>query len=356
MKTNFGINGFGRIGRTACRVWWLSYQQDSNLQMINTSGSMELEDWAYLLKRDTNYGEFAAEIITETHQSKDDTTEQDPVLGTLTIKDGQRLATIVVTAQRNPEKLPWKENGVDVVLEATGVFRTEEKAALHFQGGAKYVILSAPAKGGQVNSSVIGVNQFDKQGSQVFSNASCTTNCVAPVTKVIEEKFGIEKAMLTTVHAYTDGQNLLDNSHKDMRRARAAAMNIVPTTTGAAVATTNIIPKLKNKFDGMAIRVPTPVGSLSDMVFVTSKDVTVEEVNQALIEASQRDYFQGILATTDEAIVSSDIVGRPESSIIDLNFTKVVGGNLVKVLSWYDNEWGYSHRLIEQISLIPTKS
>ncbi len=352
---NFGINGFGRIGRTACRVWWLEYQSDLDLKMINTSGSMELEDWAHLLKRDTNYGKFTGEITTTTHQSKNDVTDQDPVLGTITLKDKNRTKEITVTAQRSPEKLPWADNGVKIVLEATGVFRTKDKAALHLQGGAEQVILSAPAKAGNVSSSVIGVNEFDAE-NKIFSNASCTTNCVAPVTKVIETEFGIEKAMLTTVHSYTDGQNLLDNSHKDMRRARAAAINIVPTTTGAAVATTKIIPELKNKFDGMAIRVPTPVGSLSDMVFVTSRDVTVEEVNQALIKASQQDRFQGILAVTDEPIVSSDIIGRSESSIVDLSFTKVVGGNLVKILSWYDNEWGYCHRLIEQISRIPTKS
>jgi glyceraldehyde 3-phosphate dehydrogenase len=349
--TSFGINGFGRIGRTACRVWWLHHQKNSDLKMINTSGSMELEDWVYLLKRDTNYGEFKVEIITDVHQSKDSVSNQDPVLGTIILKDETGSKKIVVTAQRDPAKLPWSKNGVEIVLEATGVFRTEDKAALHFEGGAKHVILSAPAKEGNVSSSVIGVNEF-KSGNKVFSNASCTTNCVAPVTKIMEAEFGIEKAMLTTIHAYTDGQNLLDNSHKDMRRARAAAMNIVPTTTGAAVATTKIIPQLENKFDGMAIRVPTPVGSLSDIVFVTSKDTTVEEVNQAFIEAAKKDHWRGILAVTDEPIVSSDIVGRSESSIVDLSFTKVVGGNLVKVLSWYDNEWGYCHRLIEQISLI----
>ena len=352
---HFGINGFGRIGRTACRVWWLEHREDLDLKMINTSGSMELEEWAYLLKRDTNYGEFSAEITTTTHQLKKDISDQDPVLGTITLKDKSGSKEIVITAQRSPDKLPWKENEVKIVLEATGVFRTEDQAALHFKGGAEQVILSAPAKDGNGSSSVIGVTEFNA-GNRVFSNASCTTNCVAPVTKVMEAKFGIEKAMLTTVHAYTDGQNLLDNSHKDIRRARAAAMNIVPTTTGAAVATTEIIPELKNKFDGMAIRVPIPVGSLSDMVFVTSRDVTVKEVNQALIDASKKDHLKGILAVTDEPIVSSDIVGRPESSIVDLNFTKVVGGNLVKVLSWYDNEWGYCHRLIEQILLIPTKN
>ena len=351
--TNFGINGFGRIGRNSCRVWWFHHQQDLDLKMINTSGSMELEDWAHLLKYDTNYGKLKAEIITKVHQSKKDVSDQDPVLGTITIKDQQNSKEIIVTAQRNPDKLPWKQNGVKVVLEATGVFRTEDQAALHFKGGAEQVIMSAPAKDGNVSSAVIGVNEF-KAGAKVFSNASCTTNCVAPVTKIMTATFGIEKAMLTTIHAYTDGQNLLDNSHKDLRRSRAAAMNIVPTTTGAAVATTEIIPELKGKFDGMAIRVPVAVGSLSDIVYLTSKDTTVKEVNQAFIDAAKKPHWKGILAVTDEPIVSSDIIGRPESSIVDLSFTKVVGGNLVKILSWYDNEWAYSHRLIEQILLIPS--
>lgn len=349
---NFGINGFGRIGRTALRVWWSHHQDSLDLKMINTSGSMELEEWVNLLKHDTNYGEFKAEILVEKSQSKDDVSDENPVLGTLAIKDETNSKQIIVTAQRNPDKLPWKENAVKAVLEATGVFRTQDKASLHFQGGAEYVIISAPAKDGNVSSAIIGVNQF-KPGKKVLSNESCTTNCVAPVAKIMEQKFGIEKALLTTVHSYTDDQNLQDNSHKDPRRARSAAENIIPTTTGAAIATTRVIPELEKKFDGMAIRVPTPVGSLSDMVFVTTKDTTVNEVNQAFIEAAKQDHWQGILTVTDEPIVSSDIIGRSESSIVDLNFTKVIGGNLVKVLSWYDNEWAYCHRLIEQISLIP---
>ena len=349
---NFGINGFGRIGRTACRVWWLHQQQKLDLKMINTSGSMELEEWAYLLKRDTNYGEFKAEIISEVHQSKDSVSDQDPVLGTITIKDKTNSKKILVTAQRNPDKLPWGKNEVNVVLEATGVFRTKNKAALHFKGGAQYVILSAPAKDGNVNSSIIGVNQFSS-GEKILSNESCTTNCVAPVAKIMEQKFGIEKAVMTTIHSYTDDQNIQDNSHKDLRRARAAAENIIPTTTGAAIATTRVIPELAKKFDGIAIRVPTPVGSLSDMVFMTSKNTTVDEVNQVFIDEAKKDHWRGILAVTDEPIVSSDIVGRSESSIVDLNLTKVIGGNLVKILSWYDNEWAYCHRLVEQILLIP---
>lgn len=349
---NFGINGFGRIGRTTCRIWWLHHRQESSLAMINTSGSMEIEDWAYLLKRDTNYGKFAAKISVDKQQSRKEVTDENPTLGTITITQNDEAHTIVVTAQRDPEKLPWSKYNVETIIESTGVFRTQETAAKHFKGGAKRIILSAPSKGGAVSTSVIGVNQFDTS-QQVFSNASCTTNCVAPVTRIMEAEFGIQKAMLTTIHAYTASQNLVDNSHKDMRRARAAASNIVPTTTGAAIATTEIIPSLENKFDGMAIRIPTPVGSLSDLVFVTKRDVTVEEVNQAFIKAAQSEQWQGILTTVDQPIVSSDIVGRSESSIVDLSFTKVVGGNLVKVLSWYDNEWAYCHRLIEQLQNLP---
>jgi glyceraldehyde 3-phosphate dehydrogenase len=350
--TNIGINGFGRIGRTSCRVWWHHQRHELDLKMINTSGSMNIEDWANLLKYDTSYGKFTAEITVNRQQSKDEVTDENPILGTITLTDEKGTKEILITAQRDPAKIPWGDNQVKSILESTGVFRTEEKAALHFQGGAKNVIISAPAKGGNVSSAVIGANQFESN-TQVFSNASCTTNCVAPVTKIMEEEFGIEKASLTTIHSYTDDQNLQDNSHKDPRRARSAAENMIPTTTGAAKATTEIIPKLENKFDGIAIRVPTPVGSISDMVFITSKDTTLEEVNQAFINASKKDRWQGILAVTDEPLVSSDIVGRSESSIVDLNFTKVIDGNMVKILSWYDNEWAYCHRLIEQILLIP---
>lgn len=350
--TNFGINGFGRIGRTAVRVWWKNQTKQSQLVMINTSGSMELKDWAHLLKYDSNYGQFSGDISVQTQQTKTEVSDENPVLGTLTLSEGDQSVEIIVTAQRDPTKLPWGNYKVETVIEATGVFRTQEKAALHFQGGAKRVLISAPSKGGEVSASVIGVNQFTSDG-KVFSNASCTTNCVAPVTQIMNQEFGIKKALLTTIHAYTDTQNLLDNSHKDSRRGRAAAMNIVPTTTGAAIATTKIIPELDKKFDGMAIRVPTPVGSLSDITFVTSRKVTVEEVNQAFIKAAKEKRWKGILAVTQEPIVSSDIVGRSESSIVDLNFTKVVGGDLVKILSWYDNEWAYCHRLLDQLQYLP---
>lgn len=340
----FGINGFGRIGRTFTRVWLERNLNDHELAVINTSGSMEIEDWAHLLKYDTNYGVLSQEIAVQRTQSRKEVTTENPVLGTISIGSH----TITVTAQRDPQLIPWKNHGVSVVVEATGVFRTEEKAALHFAGGAEKVLLTAPAKGGNVSTSVIGVNEY-QEGSSVFSNASCTTNCVAPVAQIMTSVFGVEKAMLTTVHSYTDDQNTQDNSHKDMRRARSAAENIIPTTTGAAKATTEIIPELKGLFDGMAIRVPTPTGSLSDMVFVTKKETTVDEVNQALVQASQEERWSGILAVTNDPIVSSDIVGRSESSIVDLSLTQVIGGNLVKVVSWYDNEWGYCNRLLDQL-------
>lgn len=347
-QQQLGINGFGRIGRSVFRIWWQNFRHQIDLQAINTSGSMELEDWIHLLRYDTNYGRFSPPIKIETEQSKDEVNDANPVLGKIVIGQDEDQKTITITAQRDPKKIPWSEFGVEIVLESTGVFRTEKQAAQHFKTGVKKVLISAPPKGGSVSSSVIGVNQFDPEG-KVFSNASCTTNCVAPVTQIMHQTFTVEKAVMTTIHAYTSSQNILDNSHKDLRRGRTAGQNMVPTTTGAAVATTKIIPDLKQKFDGMAIRVPLAVGSLSDLVFVTEENTTVEAVNQAFIDATQEKRWQGVLAVTDEPIVSSDIVGRSESSIVDLNFTKVIGGNLIKVLSWYDNEWGYSHRLLEQI-------
>lgn len=345
MSRAFGINGFGRIGRTAFRVWWLYHRDLLDLKVINTSGSMDLENWAHLIKYDSNYGVFEEPITVQRQQTTKEVTDENPVLGTLTIGG----KTIVVTAQRDPAKIPWGQNGVEVVIESTGAFTTEEKAATHFQGGAQKVIISAPAKGGTISTSVIGVNDFNPQ-TGVLSNASCTTNCVAPIVQIMHQKFGVEKAMMTTVHSYTDDQNLHDNSHKDMRRARAAAQNIVPTSTGAALAVTEIISELEGLFDGLAIRVPTATGSISDMVFVTKRDTTIEEVNQVLKESVNEQRWKGILAVTDEELVSSDIKGRKESSIVDLALTNVVGGNLVKVVSWYDNEFGYCNRLIEQVA------
>lgn len=347
----FGINGFGRIGRTSFRVWWQYHRDESDLKMVNTSGSMEIADWVHLLKYDSNYGPFDQEISFRQDRTTKEVTDEMPELGVIVI-DGRE---VVVTAQRDPAKLPWGKYAVETVIESTGVFLTQEKAGLHLQGGAQRVVISAPPKDNSVDTFVIGVNEQNLHAKEVshsvtvLSNASCTTNCVAPVAWVIQQYFGIEKAMMTTVHAYTDDQNLHDNSHRDMRRARAAAKNIVPTSTGAAIAVTETIPELKGLFDGLAIRVPVSNGSLSDMVFVTKREVTVEEVNQALIDESQNDRWRGILAVTNDPIVSSDISGRRESSIVDLQLTNVVGGNLLKVVSWYDNEFGYCNRLVEQV-------
>jgi glyceraldehyde 3-phosphate dehydrogenase len=306
---------------------------------------MPIADWVHLLKYDSNYGIFMEPITYEEHQSNKDVSDQDPVIGTLHI--GNR--SVVVTAQRDPAKIPWGANGVEVVIESTGVFISKEKALLHLEGGAKKVLISAPPKGEGIPTGIIGVNTFDAS-DVVDSNASCTTNSVGPVAQVMHEVFGIQKALLTTIHSYTDDQNLHDNSHRDMRRARAAALNIVPTSTGAAVAVTEVIPELKGLFDGLAVRVPTPVGSLSDMVFLLKRETTKAEIKAALTTASQQPNWQGILAVTNEPRVSKDSVGRRESSIVDLSLTQVIGGDLVKVVAWYDNEFGYCNRLVEQVS------
>lgn len=347
---NLAINGFGRIGRTSFRVWYTHHRNRANIVAVNTSGSMDLADWAHLLKYDSNYGVFSEPIIVQEHQQAKAVTDQDPILGTLVIGDKH----IQILAQRDPAKLPWGSLQVDTVIESTGVFISEEKASLHLQGGAKRVIISAPPKGGNVGTFVLGVNEDPISHKEVsssvtiLSNASCTTNCVAPVAAVIHSQFGIKKAMMTTIHAYTDDQNLQDNSHKDLRRARNAAKNIVPTTTGAAIAVTETIPELKGLFDGLAIRVPVSTGSLSDMTFILSRPTTTEEINTALIQASQSNRWKGILAVTSDPIVSSDIVGRSESAIVDLGLTQIIDGDMVKVVAWYDNEYGYCNRLVEQ--------
>lgn len=350
-KPSFGINGFGRIGRTALRVWWQFYQDQSDLKVINTSGSMDLADWAHLLKYDTNYGIFPFEITSQSHLSHKEVTDEDPVLGTLTIKDtsGGRQVDITLTAQRDPAKIPWAKLGVHTVIESTGAFVKKETAEAHLVGGAQQVIISAPPKGEGIGTAVIGVNDF-AASEKIVSNASCTTNCIAPVVKIMAENFGVAKAFLTTIHSYTDDQNLQDNSHKDLRRARSAAENIVPTSTGAAISVTEIIPEVKNVFDGLAIRVPTPVGSLSDVVFLIKRKTSVEEINAVFKKAAESDQWRGILAVTEDPIVSSDIIGRRESAIVDLSLTKVIDGDFVKIISWYDNEWGYCCRLVEQVA------
>jgi len=352
---NFSINGFGRIGRSATRVWLQSHLDDANLVAINTSGSLNVAGWAHLLRYDTAYGILPYAISSEETQQPAEVSDEKPLLGYITIEHPRKVIKIPVLAQRDPTKIPWIEFGAEIVIESTGAFTSLEKAILHLQGGARFVILSAPAKGEGVPTTVLGVNEGeiltkDRTGTlSVISNASCTTNSVAPVADILHAKLGILKAMLTTVHGYTDDQNLQDNSHRDLRRARAAAQNIVPTSTGAAIAATQAIPELQGLFDGISLRVPVITGSITDFTFVTRQSTSVEEVNQIFIDASNDPRYRGILAVTDEPLVSSDIIGRPESSIVDLDMTRVVDGTLVKVLAWYDNEWGYSNRLIEEV-------
>jgi glyceraldehyde 3-phosphate dehydrogenase len=347
-----GINGFGRIGRIAFRIGLLKHSREMEFGAINTSGSMDTASWGHLVNYDTTYRKFDYEIKTEEVNKPETVTENNPLIGYF--KSAGKGFKIPVLAQRDPDKIPWKKYGVEVVIESTGKFITEEDAEKHLVGGAEKVVISAPPKGGSVGTYVLGVNQY-KGGENIISNASCTTNCVTPVMAVLSAKFGIEKAAMTTTHAYTDDQNLQDSSHKDLRRARAAACNIVPTSTGAAISATEVIPELKGLFDGRALRVPVATGSITDFSVVLKKNVTVEEVNKAFVEATKNILYKGILAVTDEALVSSDIIGRSESAIVDLSLTQVVGGNLIKVFAWYDNEWGYANRLIEQVIKVGQK-
>ncbi len=323
------INGFGRIGRTAFKIALDKFSDQ--IEIVGINDLTDSKTLAHLLKYDSNYG------IWDHNISNDDTH--------IIVED----KSFEVFKEKEPDKLPWGKLEVDVVIESTGHFTDKEGASLHLKAGAKKVIISAPAKGGDVPTLVLGVNGDSYKGEGVVNNASCTTNCIAPVAEVINNKFGILKAMMTTIHAYTQDQNLQDGPHKDLRRARAAAQNIVPTSTGAAIATTETIPALKGLFDGVAIRVPVPVGSISDFTFLLKKKVTVEEINKALEEASESPLLKGILAVTSEPLVSSDIVGRSESAIVDLGLTQVVDGDMVKIFAWYDNEFGYSNRLVEQV-------
>lgn len=346
MKT-FAINGAGRIGRLAFRIWFDKHQDKLELKVINTSGSMDIEGWVHLLKYDTIYGPFPQKITFKQLQSRKDVSAEKPELGYLKVGEHK----VYLTAQKDPALLPWKKYEVDLVLESTGAFTKSADLEKHLQAGAKKVLLSSPGKDDSFENAVIGVNAPDRSCS-IFSNASCTTNCIAPLTKIIKDSLGIEKAMLSTIHAYTNDQNLQDNSHKkDLRRARAAAGNIVPTSTGAATAVTEIIPSIKGKFDGLAIRVPVLTVSLADLTFLTKKNTTVDKLREIFIEASKGDYKK-IIAVTDEPLVSSDFIGCEYSAVVDLPLLQVVDGNLVKVVAWYDNEWGYTCRLMEMLEKI----
>jgi glyceraldehyde 3-phosphate dehydrogenase len=325
-KVNIAINGFGRIGRAAMKVIWMRFP---NLNVVAINDLTDPATLAHLLQYDSCYG------------------STDQKIGST--KDSLIIAghKIPVLAIKNPEELPWKELKVDIVLECTGRFTNKEGLEMHLKAGAKKVVLSAPAKGGGVKTIVIGVNlEKVTKSDHVLSCASCTTNCLAPVTKIVKDAFGIKKALMTTIHSYTADQNLVDGPHKDLRRARAAAINIIPTTTGAAISTTETIPSLKDKFDGLAVRVPTPVGSLCDTVYLLNKKTTVEKVNAVFVKIA-KGKLHGIVEASNEELVSTDIIGNSHSSIVDLKNTKIVGGDLLKVISWYDNEWGYSNRFVE---------
>jgi glyceraldehyde 3-phosphate dehydrogenase len=322
-----GINGFGRIGRNVFRA---AHAQGADIDWVGVNDITDTKTLANLLKYDSILGRFPGTV---------------EATDTGLVVDGKELR---VFSERDPGQLPWRDVGAEVVIESTGLFTDRDSAAKHLDAGASKVIISAPAKGADVTL-VLGVNfdAYDKDSHTVISNASCTTNCLAPVAKVLDDAFGIEHGLMTTVHAYTSDQRLQDMPHSDLRRARAAAINLVPTSTGAAKAIGLVIPSLEGKLNGTAVRAPIPTGSLVDLVVVVQKETSVEEVNAAFSEAADTGDLEGILAYTDDPIVSSDIVESPYSSIFDSGLTMVTGGTLVKVLAWYDNEWGYSNRVVD---------
>lgn len=320
------INGFGRIGRNALKI----LLERHDVQVVGINDITDAKTLAHLLKHDSSYGVYDKKVSS---------TENAIVVNT---------REIPVFAEKDPAALPWGKLGVDVVIESTGFFTNPEDARAHIKAGAKKVVISAPAKGEGAKTVVLGVNEdVVEESDEILSNASCTTNCIAPIMKVLENEFGIEKAMMTTVHSYTGSQRILDAPAKDLREARSAAENIVPTTTGASKAAALTIPSLQGKFNGLSVRVPTPVVSLSDITAIISRDTTKEELVNVFKKAAKQPYYEGILGVTEEELVSSDFIGDPHSCVVDLPLIDVVGGNMIKVVAWYDNEWGYSNRLVE---------
>lgn len=335
MKTRVAINGFGRIGRISFRAAF----DRTDIEIVGINDLTDTKTLAHLLKHDSNYGTYH-----NANGHTRDITYDDAHI----IVDG---TSIPVYAERDPGALPWASLKVDVVIESTGRFTKYEDAQLHIKAGAKKVVLSGPSKSPEVATIVIGANEEQlKEAGDIISNASCTTNSAAAVMDIIEQNFGIDKAMLTTVHSYTASQSIQDAPAKDLREARTAAANIVPTSTGAAIAVALTVPSLRGKFDGISVRVPTPVVSLSDITMVLKRDTTVEELNEVFKKATKEPYYEGILAVSEEPLVSHDYIGNSHSGIIDLLLTNVVAGNLVKVVVWYDNEWGYSNRLVELVA------
>lgn len=342
------INGYGRIGRLAHRVVLEKYSSDINIVAINAGSSTDIKGWMYLLKYDTTYGPILDRPIS--YQEAEGNSSTSKLLGYLLVGN----AKIPVYSEKDPTLLPWKDLNVDVVIESTGHFTTEEKLKTHLQAGAKAAVLSAPVKEGDVNTYVLSVNAQNYNGEKLISNASCTTNCIAPVAKIMVNHFGVEKAMMTTIHGYTSDQKLQDGGHKDYRRARAAALNIVPTSTGATIAASKAVPELAGLFAGLSIRVPVPAGSLSDFTFVLKRETSKEEINNIFKQEAQSQNFEGILMVTEDPLVSSDIIGNPYSAIVDLSLTQVLG-NLVKIIAWYDNEYGYANRLVEETIMVGSK-
>ncbi|MCH7755929.1 type I glyceraldehyde-3-phosphate dehydrogenase [candidate division KSB1 bacterium] len=332
MAVKVGINGFGRIGRNIFRA--AKKHGAGEIEFVAVNDLTDANTLAHLLKYDSNFGVYEGEVIAGDNE--------------ITV-DGNPIKVLAI---RNPAELPWKDLGVDVAIESTGLFTAREHASKHLDAGAKKVVITAPAKNPDLTV-VMGVNHgnYNPDTHHIISNASCTTNCLTPVAKVVMDNFGIEKGLMTTIHSYTNDQSILDLPHKDLRRARAAAVSMIPTSTGAAKAVSEVLPELKGKIDGMAIRVPTPNVSLVDVVFYLEKNTTKEELNSALKDASQNE-LKGVLQYTEEPLVSKDFNGNPHSSIVDGLSTNVIGGNMAKVLSWYDNEWGFSNRVLDLINLI----
>lgn len=327
--TKIAINGFGRIGRSAFKIAF----ERNDLEIVAINDLTDTRILAYLLKHDSNYGDYARDV-----------SHTDTAL----VVDGKEIK---VLAQKDPEALPWGDMGVDVVIEATGFFTDKDGASKHLAAGARRVVISGPTKSDGVDTIVLGTND-DKIGDStpVVSNASCTTNSLGAVMAVLDAEFGVQKSMLTTIHSYTASQRLQDAPAKDLREGRNAAENMVPTTTGAAIAVTKTLPQLAGRFDGLSVRVPTPVVSLSDVTALLGRNVTVQEVNEAFKKAASDSFYQGILGVTEEQLVSRDFIGNSHSGVVDLPLTKVVDGNLVKIMVWYDNEWGYSNRLVELVA------
>lgn len=328
-KTKVAINGFGRIGRNAFKIAF----DRSDLEIVAINDLTDTKTLAYLLKHDSNYGTYKYDVSSD---------DQNIIVNNQPVR---------VLAEKDPAALPWGDMGVDLVIESTGFFTDKDGASKHVQAGAKRVVISGPTKSDGVDTIVLGANEDGIPGAtEVISNASCTTNSLAVVMAILDAEFGVEKSLMTTVHSYTASQALQDAPKKDLREGRNAAENIVPTSTGAAVAVTQALPGLKGKFDGISMRVPTPVVSISDVTALLSRDVTVEEINDLFKKSAAEPFYQGILGVSDEPLVSRDYIGNSHSGTVDLPLTRVVGGNLVKVCVWYDNEWGYSNRLVELVA------